>query len=269
MGLPRRRGRLVLTVLAAAAALAACATPQTGDAAETTPPQTVGAGAATPPPTGARGYDCNGRPVDPVAFAAARPAATLPAEQLAIVESAMDDAGRPIGLDTDQWIVVASADDQIDLMRPVNRGEPALDAGHDWEHIVIGVLGSAGWMVTSWSTCALSYDPSPLTAAEVSLDPATPPDPSSRDLALLVTERACNGGQGAEGRVRLVELVETADTVTVMIGVDRTGMDGQYTCPSNPPTPFTVTLAEPLGGRAIVNGNLVEARPIELPGPAH
>lgn len=267
MRLPRRRVTLVVTVLAAAAALAACATPQTGDPG-TTPPQTVGAGAAQPP-AGARGYDCNGHPVDPVEFAATHPAATLPAEQLAIVESAMDDAGQPMGLDLDQWIVVASSGDQIDLMRPVNRGEPALDPAHDWEHIVIGVLGSDGWMVTSWSTCALSYDVSPLTAAEVTLDPATPPDPSSRDLALLVTERACNGGQDAEGRVRLVELVETADTVTVMIGVDRTGMDGSYTCPSNPPTPFTVTLAEPLGDRAIVNGNLVVARPFGLPGPSN
>ncbi len=50
--------------------------------------------------------------------------------------------------------------------------------------------------------------------------------PSSRDLALLVTERECNSGQDAEGRVRLIELIETADAVKIMIGVDPTRTDG-------------------------------------------
>jgi hypothetical protein len=118
----------------------------------------------------------------------------------------------------------------------------------------------------SSTTCVLNYDLSPLTAAEIRLDPSAPPDPSSRELALLVTERACNSGQNAEGRVRLVELIETADAVKVMIGVDPTRTDGAmgYTCLPNKPTPFTVTLAGPLGDRAILNGNLVDARPIEL-----
>jgi hypothetical protein len=262
MGVARRVMAYTLPVLATVAALAACATPHSGQVGGTTP--SPSGGATTPPPAGERRYDCNGRPVDPVAFAAARPAATLPAKQIAIIESAtLTIDGEPLGLDADQWIVVASADDQIDLMRRVSDGDQALDPAHDWMHVIIGDFESARWALKSSATCVLAFDLSPLTAAEIRLDPAMPPNPSSRDLALLVTEQECNSGQDAGGRVRLIELVETANAVKVMIGVDPTGKSGSD-CPANPPTPFTVTLAGPLGARAILNGNLVDARPIEL-----
>ena len=228
MGVPRRAIAYALPVLAAVAALAACATPQSGEVGGTTPSQSGGVGTTTPPPAGDRRYDCNHRPVDPVAFAAARPAASLPAEQIAIIESATITIGgaQPLGLDADQWIVVASSDDQIDLMQRLSEGDPALDPTHDWKHVIIGDFGTARWALKSSATCALNYDVSPLTAVEIRLDPSAPPDPSSRDLALLVTERACNSGQDAEGRVRLVELIETADAVKMTIGVDPTRMDG-------------------------------------------
>lgn len=117
---PRRTIASLLAGRVVAAALAACATPQNGAAPTGAPatgdPRSADAGATTPPIAGPP-YDCNGRPVDSSAFAAARPAATLPAEQLAIVENAVDDAGEALGIDVNEWIVVATSAQHIDLMR--------------------------------------------------------------------------------------------------------------------------------------------------------
>ena len=94
------------------------------------------------------------------------------------------------------------------------------------------------------------------------------PESDDERIALLVTESACNSGGQATDRVELVELVETETTVGVVIGV-RPHEDGMArTCISNPPTPFTVDLEEPLGDRAIMNAAVVPQREIALPeGP--
>lgn len=63
---------------------------------------------------------------------------------------------------------------------------------------------------------------------------------------------ACASGEPAAGRVTLERLMEHEDRVELVIGVETPPGDGQ-TCPSNPPTPFTVELDEPLGARALVD----------------
>lgn len=69
---------------------------------------------------------------------------------------------------------------------------------------------------------------------------------------MLVTEQGCNSGQTADGRVRLVPLLEAEDSVTVTIGVKPPF--GDASCQGNPPALFTVELATPLGDRTIIDG---------------
>lgn len=53
---------------------------------------------------------------------------------------------------------------------------------------------------------------------------------------------------------------ESAESVTIMHELDELG-----TCPSNPPTPFTVDLEQPLADRTILNAAVVPARTVTLP----
>lgn len=100
--------------------------------------------------------------------------------------------------------------------------------------------------------CARRYDLGDLGDATVALDPDNLPDPESSQVHLLVTEAACAGGRPADGRVTLEHLVEHEDRVELVVGVEAPPGDGQ-TCQSNPPTPFTVELDEPLGTRSLVD----------------
>jgi hypothetical protein len=103
----------------------------------------------------------------------------------------------------------------------------------------------------SGGASASRYDLGDLGEATVALDPDNPPDPDSTQVHLLVTEVACAGGEPADGRVAVAHLVEHEDRVEVVVGVE--ALPGAQTCQSNPPTPFTVELDEPLGARALVD----------------
>lgn len=229
-------------------------------------------GPATSPSTSPSGrdgdfdavYECNGRPVDPKTFHAGLHADQLPEADAEGIAAAADDGGFGgfIG-DPAAWIIAVHSEASITLLRPE-------DVDGDYEVVVFDRMdqvpstGEPGWMLTSSASCTLSLDPAPLTPADVSLDPDAMPDAESTRLALLVTERDCNGGQDAEGRVELVSLEETAEAVIVRVAI-RPHTDGAFTCQSNPPTPFTVDLSEPIGEREVLNGTFVTPKPITVP----
>jgi hypothetical protein len=72
--------------------------------------------------------------------------------------------------------------------------------------------------------------------------------PTSREVPIVVDEVACASGRSAEGRI-VVEVVYGSDAIDIAVGVRPLG--GDQECPSNPDTPFTVELSEPLGDRTI------------------
>ena len=123
-----------------------------------------------------------------------------------------------------------------------------------------GFLCTPGWPVDKSDTCALTVDLGDLTIPEVEFQ--LPPDPMSPELHLLVTEETCNSGQDAAGRIEVVSIDETDVSVSLVLGVRP--RDGGQTCPSNPATPFTVTLSEPLGERAVLDASLADPRPLTL-----
>jgi hypothetical protein len=182
---------------------------------------------------------------------------------------AVDDMGRPAFDPSQDWKVVSVSDRHVALVRALER---PLDAGggdlrtHEARGLSL-ITGASnvpdGWMLTSAGECTprLVTDGG-LEAADLTL--ADPPMPADTSIDLLVQERDCASGEPADGRIEVIELVETADQVRLRVGVRPRG--GDQTCPSNPPTPFTVELIAPLGDRAIVDSSIVPPRPVPVGG---
>ena len=105
---------------------------------------------------------------------------------------------------------------------------------------------------------------------EASWEPAALVGAADQAFVALVTERDCNSGRPATGRVSAPVIVPSADAVAITFGVRPE--PGGHDCQSNPPTPVVVTLPAPLGRRALIDGGVMPARvvqspPSEAPGP--
>lgn len=74
------------------------------------------------------------------------------------------------------------------------------------------------------------------------------PDPSARELHLLVRERACASGQSPDGRI-VADVTESAEAIRLSVGV--ASLRGDQLCPENPAFPYVVTLSDAVGTRRI------------------
>lgn len=105
-------------------------------------------------------------------------------------------------------------------------------------------------------------------AAVFALDPAHPPEPSSTELHLWVSELACAGGASpASTRMVGPDVIETDSsiTVTVYVRLPEPLEDGHYrTCPAPVPTYLTVPLDAPIGGRSVLDGTTEPPSPLEV-----
>ncbi|GEM00235.1 hypothetical protein [Cellulomonas terrae] len=241
----RRTGHGVLAcaVLAVTATLAGCA--GTGGASDS--------------------YDCMGTSIPAETLTDPRPATELDATG----RDALAGTNVP-PIDPAEWAIAATTPTEVVLLREL--AEPVDQGAGDvrtHERMVITLVdapnlpSSPAWMLSALGTCAITSSAPGAGSATVTLDPAGPPTPGSTAVALLVTERSCNSGEDADGRVELATLRETASTVEVVITVEP--RDGGHDCQSNPPTPFTVELAEPLGDRRLLDASTLPPRPITLP----
>ena len=229
----------------------------------------AGCASASPSFNDASHYLCLQHTIDADVLAARTPVEDLTGDAATMLAKAQWDDGTPLPLDPNAgWVLAGQEDESLLIIRPLAEGEAAGVGlpGSDHEIIEISRLHGTNtdpdaWYVTSNSVCPLTIDLGGLTVPTVGLDPAHMPSSDTTELNLLVTESGCNSGQNADGRVKLVSLDETDDTVTVTIGVKSRG--GSQTCPSNPATPFTVKLAAPLGDRTLMDGT----RGVKLTSP--
>jgi hypothetical protein len=261
----RRTGALIGL---SAALFAGCAAPL--DAASTADPE------ATAPVAGAgEGYLCWQTPVARAAFEARTPLSELTANgSTALAEATWDDGSPLILEDKDEWWVGSESAEEVIILRELGDEDAAMEApdivGADHELRAIQYVDDAsnwepGWHVMASTRCALTVDLGELNVPRVQLDPTKPPDPGSNVIHLLVTETRCNSGEDAEGRIELVHLGEGITSIDLVLGVSARDDVTMATCPSNPRTPFTVTLSEPLGDRTIVNAALATPSPVEPP----
>lgn len=171
----------------------------------------------------------------------------------------------------ESWIVLEETAERVVLLR--EREEPDALGGWVRTHDIMAIeyitapdlAPSPGWMLTRSGSCSLARDLGELGAVGLTLDPDAPPDPASTEVSLLATEQACNSGQGAEGRLRVVELVESTTAVRLLVAVEPRG--GEQSCPSNPATPFTIELDSPLGERTISDMRVTPEQELTEPSP--
>ena len=109
--------------------------------------------------------------------------------------------------------------------------------------------------MTSYGGCGLEVAALGLGSAEMILDPAHQPDPESRTLSVLITERACASGRPPDGREVIPVVVETETEVRITVLV--APVRGGATCPGNPLYPVEVQLDQPLGDRRIFDARTI------------
>jgi hypothetical protein len=120
-------------------------------------------------------------------------------------------------------------------------------------------LQGESWQVTGWGSCQPMADVGPDHGlAQFRVAPDEELTPEMTEIDVLVTERACNSGQDARGRIEEPTIVAGDETMTVVFAVRPRG--GAHTCPSNPETPFLLELPEPLGERTLLDGSSVPPR---------
>ncbi|AXV05791.1 hypothetical protein DVS28_a1090 [Euzebya pacifica] len=72
----------------------------------------------------------------------------------------------------------------------------------------------------------------------------------------------CNSGQDAAGRIEVHQQATTEEAVEIMVAVRP--REGVQTCSSNPATPYTLTLDDPIGQRRVLDTSLCPLRPLEV-----
>ncbi|WOF24556.1 hypothetical protein N8K70_07835 [Microbacterium betulae] len=194
-------------------------------------------------------------------------------EVLSAAETAQDDgsAARRLEGAEDEWIVLSADDRQIALLHAVESDDGRPGESFDQLTLVWRAAGAeqpAEWVVSSSGACTLRADTGDLNDAALALDPETPASPEDTTVSLLAVEQACHGGMDAAGRVEVVSLVETEAAVEVVIGVRPDESADAWTCQSNPATPFTIELSQPLGDREIVDVGVIPAKVLDASGPA-
>ena len=199
-------------------------------------------------------YLCGDTPIPIAALEARQAPDTLDEDALAAL--AVPEAAQLMN-DPDDWIVVSRTPDEVMLLTDVMHAQWMLvEFAPIPTHEILTVFRSDGaWHYGRWEPCTLAQEHDGLAVAGVGLDPEHPPTPESTRLHLLVMERACNSGQDARGRIELISLEETADAVSLSIGIRPRG--GAADCQGNPPTPFTVELSGPLGDRVLRDARYV------------
>jgi hypothetical protein len=127
-----------------------------------------------------------------------------------------------------------------------------------------GYMAQDGWGVDSFGGCIPRPEVSDgVRVADWWVDPdAKPIGPEADRIPAVVHERACSGGRTAEGRIPPPTIVYGPTKVVITITVRVIGGP----CISNPVTPFTIELAEPLGDRSLADGGrFPPGDPFEIP----
>ena len=189
------------------------------------------------------------------------PSAPLTADEI----EAFDSAVAAVGIEGEfladySWTVAARRGAELELF-----GTP-FDSAQTG-----GTFGQANLNVeqerlTGWGQCRLEVEAPGHGPAAVVFDPAIEPDPTSSTLHLWILERECASGLPPEGRAIVPLVIETEETITITVLVERVA--GDAACPMNPWFAITVDLDAPLGERQVLDGGEIPNLALTWP-PTH
>jgi hypothetical protein len=172
----------------------------------------------------------------------------------------------PIGLDAHatEWRELLQTDTVVLFGSP---NYPSADGGPTQEYVKFHRDGS-DWTWSGQGYC-VPYTTQPgKNPAEWLLTSPVRPTAQTTVLQVRVTEITCASGSSAADRTAPPLIDYTADAVTVIFLSDQLPTGAFYTCPSNPFFDRTVTLAQPLGHRQLLDGNTDPPHPACLASPA-
>jgi hypothetical protein len=155
------------------------------------------------------------------------------------------------------WHLVSASSTQAQF---VARGRG--DSG--WSVIVLE-RGPSGWTMDLAGECRLQFVLAPgIKIASWWLDPAAGvPAPTATAIDVLVHEEC---GLPTVGRVAAPVVVYAPDAVTMLFGVvPAIGGGHDAICLDSPPSPYRVTLTEPLGQRRLLDGGVIPPRDATKP----
>jgi hypothetical protein len=118
---------------------------------------------------------------------------------------------------------------------------------------------------SGWKFDQSAFDCSPMAyspdagPATWSIDPTSNPAGSSTSFIAEVLEQSCASGQSPAGRILEPRIAYGASQVVVTLFVSAAPGDSQ-TCEGNPTAPYEVHLAQPLGGRVLMDGGVFPFR---------
>lgn len=150
-----------------------------------------------------------------------------------------------------QWSIASRTDSDLVLFGQ----QPAGDT------VTAQFVGRDGaWVPSGWGGCRIQIEAPGLGPALVSSNPDALPSPEATELDLFITEQNCASGMPPNDREVVVLVTETADEVTIIALV--AAVEGDAECPGNPLYPISVTLAEPLGDRMLIDGHRFPRQPV-------
>ncbi|MEX0864326.1 MAG: hypothetical protein WD269_05555 [Acidimicrobiia bacterium] len=149
----------------------------------------------------------------------------------------------------DDWQILNQTESEITLVHEGPGGEISfIFVSHEDDQWRWSGASSGG-------ACPLEYViSSGMNAVDWRLDPSSPaPTAESTEIAVLITERECVGGQEIGDRLVGPQIIMTESVVRLAFAAqppDGTAFD----CQGNPETPLSVVLPEPIGDRELVEG---------------
>ena len=150
----------------------------------------------------------------------------------------------------DGWLVLTVGDDELLLVNEGSDGLAFMNVSR-----ADGVWAWAGSQMGG--PCPLHYGvPNDLNPVDWRVDPDIEVDPDATELHVIATERPCVSGQEMGDRLLEPQVVMTPTELRIAFAAERPPGEA-FTCPGNPETPVTVTLPEPLGDRAVVEGYVI------------
>jgi len=158
------------------------------------------------------------------------------------------------GMETDflpdaGWIEAARTASEVLFIAPEEGGLARVDME----------LEDGRWRARGWGGCTLRPEiPLGMNIATFRVAPGETLTPETAELDVLVTEVECNSGEDARGRVQEPAVIRSAESVTVIFAV--VARPGGHDCQGNPPTPYRLVLAEPLGDRVLLDGSQIPPR---------